>query len=403
MFSRLLLISLLLCSTAFGQGRWENVDGHPEARQYRLNDNGTRTRAMVGRSNGRQSADLEVINWYDMLDSTYFRILIDVNPNMVSFSGDTTIIEGGNFNARLYGDDNGLEWEAILESRPGGQFSFEFPIEHNNLEFYFQPPLTQEQLDDPDCVYGRPDSVVNSWAVYHSFKGGGVMPGTDLPYRNGKAFHIYRPKAWDTNGDTVWLDLAIDPIGNTITLSGERAWFRDAVYPVTIDPYFGWNGTPGASTAASSSRGYGFKIASMIYTAGASDNVDSVYCYLNDSNAGIMAIYDIQTGEPTNRIGGLTGDITANQSWTATAHSVALTNGVTYTAALGAGSGVTTTIVYDDFSPDSVFVARCNTNLPDPFVNNANREWRAAMYAAFNVEAAGADAYGGQVIMMRGD
>ena len=134
-----------------------------------------------------------------------------------------------------------------------------FPFPLYNLTAYYQPPLYEEYgFTQPfsnttfsvnathvmKLVNGswrtigyRPENVVGSYAVYHPSK-------RNNEYKAGKAFHIYRPKAVDSAGNTTWCDLNITNSILTVTISQE--FLNSAVYPVTIDPLFGYT-TAGAS------------------------------------------------------------------------------------------------------------------------------------------------------------
>ena len=141
---------------------------------------------------------------------------------------------------RMYVNRSGnFEFDAIVRSKlPNGRHEIPFNIESKNLRFLFQPELTQREIDD-ECE--RPDSVINSYAVYHSSKQGNLIypDGREVNYRTGKAFHIYRPKAWDNAGDTVWAYIEIDTITNRMVIGVDSTWMANAVYPVTIDPNWG--------------------------------------------------------------------------------------------------------------------------------------------------------------------
>lgn len=95
----------------------------------------------------------------------------------------------------------------------------------------------------------RPIEVVNSYAIYHSTKGGMVDKfGKD--YKSGKAFHDFRPHFFDANGMESWGD--IDYIW-TDAENGERIvtipqeFLDNAVYPIKSNDTFGYT-TLGNST-----------------------------------------------------------------------------------------------------------------------------------------------------------
>ena len=106
------------------------------------------------------------------------------------------------------------------------------------LDFFYQRPLTTEERFDGI----RPPHVLGSYAAYHKTK-------TNNEYQAGKAFHIYRPWAEDATGKKVWCEFDADwdweneqPLNITIP----QDFLDTAVYPVFIDPTFGYL-TAGAS------------------------------------------------------------------------------------------------------------------------------------------------------------
>jgi hypothetical protein len=130
-------------------------------------------------------------------------------------------------------EDGGFEYEMILKSKPKIN-KFNLEIETNNLEFYYQPALTQQEIEEKTK---RPENVVGSYAVYHSSLKNGE-------YKTGKAFHIYRPKITDNTGDWIWGELNITD--NILSITIDKKWLDNASYPVIIDPTFGYE-TAGAS------------------------------------------------------------------------------------------------------------------------------------------------------------
>jgi hypothetical protein len=140
--------------------------------------------------------------------------------------------EGHRFTQNEFG---GVEFDTILRKKPETN-KIVFPIETRGLKFYYQPPLTQEEKEAGDF---RPENVVGSYAVYHESK-------TRGKYRTGKAFHIYRPKIYDAEGNEIWGELNIDEKAGTLTITIDQDWLDKAAYPVTVDPTFGYT-TAGGS------------------------------------------------------------------------------------------------------------------------------------------------------------
>ena len=113
------------------------------------------------------------------------------------------------------------------------------------LDFFYQRPLTTEERFDGI----RPPHVLGSYAAYHKTK-------TNNEYQAGKAFHIYRPWAEDATGKKVWCEFDADwdweneqPLNITIP----QDFLDTAVYPVFIDPTFGYLTAGGSNLIASSS------------------------------------------------------------------------------------------------------------------------------------------------------
>jgi len=173
--------------------------------------------------------------------------------------------------------DGNFEWNIVLKEAPDTNI-FTFAIETKGLQFWYQPPLGKDTIDwalDPDPESGgdsivagilhRPDSVAGSYAVYHSSgrHNRRIIPtrGRDTTYEaygTGKAFHIYRPRAWDGSGkDTVWCDLNIDIVANHLSVTVPQPFLDSAVYPVTVDPTIGKQNVGGTTWSVASGNFYG--------------------------------------------------------------------------------------------------------------------------------------------------
>lgn len=132
-------------------------------------------------------------------------------------------------------EDGGFEIEIILNGKPTTNI-FKFQIDGaENLNFFYQSELTQEEIDEGGV---RPENVVGSYAVYHSTKSNHRIGS--INYATGKVFHIYRPKAIDANGVEAWADLNIDEAKGLLTVTVPQKFLDEAVYPVMIDPTFGY-------------------------------------------------------------------------------------------------------------------------------------------------------------------
>ena len=182
-------------------------------------------------------------------------------PNAVSkrrsFRDDMLTQKYDGFEAVYYprsdiGEYGSFEFEIVFENKPSFN-SITFNVNFTNLKFYYQPPLYEEYgFSEPfnnstfsvnathvmRLINGtwineayRPENVVGSYAVYHAYK-------MHNEYKTGKAFHIYRPKLIDAEGNEAWCRLNIS--NNLLKIEIPQDFLDRAVYPVVIDPTFGY-------------------------------------------------------------------------------------------------------------------------------------------------------------------
>ena len=165
---------------------------------------------------------------------------------------------------------DGFEFDVVLDQKPQSDH-YDFSITTKEFDFHYQPDLSLEEKLSGDS--SRSPDVVGSYAVYHKTK-------KNNQYKTGKAFHIYRPIITDSAGWAVYGNLEIDTNKELLSVIIPREFIDRAVYPITIDPTFGYT-TQGASAASVSSV-----ILGTIYTA-----PSDVYS-LTDIN-----VYISQTGQ----------------------------------------------------------------------------------------------------------
>lgn len=130
------------------------------------------------------------------------------------------------------GEDGGLEIEIHLKEKPDTNI-FDFTLQTKGLNFFYQPPLTPEDIADG---MSAPENVIGSYAVYHKTGRNNKVGG--MEYKTGKAFHIYRPEAIDANGKKTWCELNITD--DVLTVTAPQDFLDTATYPVVIDPTFGY-------------------------------------------------------------------------------------------------------------------------------------------------------------------
>jgi len=178
-----------------------------------------------------------------------------------------------------------LEWEIQLTAPPDNP-TLTFPYTVSDIECLYQPSLS---IADEAAGAERPDSVVGSYACYSQSTG-------------AKLFHIYRPRAWDSRGDTVWCDLVIDPADRSFSITTPAAFLASAHYPVTIDPTFGFTSI-GASTApVAGTVCYGAK--SDSHAASTGETVTQFHGYFRGVGEGSLdfALYTLVGGVPSQRL-----------------------------------------------------------------------------------------------------
>ena len=122
----------------------------------------------------------------------------------VSSADDKVTWDKGNFKIEFYEAENAHKFVWYLKEKPDTN-KVEFTIQSKGLKFYYQPELTQEEIDNGSF---RPENVVGSYAVYMENPGTNWVGGKE--YKAGKFGHIYRPHLYDSNGLEAWGNLHIE-------------------------------------------------------------------------------------------------------------------------------------------------------------------------------------------------
>ena len=164
---------------------------------------------------------------------------IEIEGNKIKFIKKKTEVH-------FYEEGDNFKFVPILKEKPLTN-KIEMSMRSKGLKFYYQPELTQKEIDDGAF---RPEHIVGSWAVYHSTKQGDYSLMGLKNYRAGKAFHIYRPRLKDSNGWEVWGDLFIDAENGIYRITIPADFYENAVYPIMSNDTFGYynGGTPGETS-----------------------------------------------------------------------------------------------------------------------------------------------------------
>jgi len=224
-------------------------------------------------------------------------------------------------------EEGGFEFEWVLNKKPISNV-LSTTIETKGLDFFYQPELTQEEIAEGG---ERPENVIGSYAVYHSTKSNHKVG--DKNYKSGKAFHIYRPKAIDTNNNESWCELNIG--GGILTVTTPQKFLDTATYPVRIDPTFGYTSI-GATFLTNTGGSLLVATASLVntYTATAGDSVTDINIYgdsTTTSGTYDVTVYTISGGAPTTRLATpVELTVTTTLQWHSVSFSQSLSNGVEY-------------------------------------------------------------------------
>lgn len=127
--------------------------------------------------------------------------------------------------------DGGFKVDILLGKNPATS-TFCYQIEgHENYNFFYQPALTQEEIDRGDL---QAENMIGSYAVYHKSL-------RDNEYKTGKVLHIPRPEVWEVDNQastTIWADLSYS--NGSLCVSVDDEFLQKAKYPVRVDPTFGY-------------------------------------------------------------------------------------------------------------------------------------------------------------------
>lgn len=147
----------------------------------------------------------------------------------------------------------GFEFEVILSAKPASNEVALTGSASKNTIAYFQAPISS--ADQIKQRIKRAPHLQGSLAVYHIDDS---KSGFNATYKAGKIAHIYRPIANDSAGNSVFCDFketlsladgAQYDLSNGLTVVVPQTFLDSAVYPITVDPTFGY--TTGGGTVES--------------------------------------------------------------------------------------------------------------------------------------------------------
>lgn len=275
------------------------------------------------------------------------KLLADVatKDKKLSFDKDKIKFDTPKMSFEMYDymeGEGGYKYIWYLNEKPLTN-KIEFEIESSGLDFFYQPPLTEEfqngyceefqkeivvtetQVKDLEgnILVERPENAVGSYAVYHSTKGGmNDIYGKD--YKVGKAFHIYRPHIIDASGVKTWGILHIENGKYSVEIPQE--FLDNAVYPIKSNDTFGY-GAGNTSVTPTSDRFYNSGIEYSVSFNGTINSITGKvgmaggaydwqgaiyndtsridYISSSDTNASVVSVYTVSVVGGNSVISGL--------------------------------------------------------------------------------------------------
>lgn len=269
------------------------------------------------------------------------------------------------------GEDGGLEFEWVLPQKPAFNV-LTATIQAKELDFFYQPALTQKEIDEGAS---RPENVVGSYAVYHKTKGG-MNRADGMEYKTGKAFHIYRPKVTDKKGEEAWAELNIDEQAGVLSVTVPQEFLDKAVYPVIVDPTFGYTSSGASNRELYNSSDGTFYGRATRFTLPESGDITDLSGYFAVSSGKIggakLILYTNGSGVPSTKIVSTSEDTytSATSELCTGTVTTSQTTGDLWLAATGrvtneSGGGQSASVKYDSGGDDSSYDNSYNYTTPD--------------------------------------
>ena len=233
---------------------------NPEKDKYK-NEPKDEIKVRIGNKSDLLGADAEFVPSIELTrwNEVSFKIepitgqLGAIKNKQLSFEGEKIIYED---NQRKYEmsetteEEGGYKMGWYLKEKPATN-KVEFSLTAKGLDFFYQPPLTEEyqngyseefkkeivvsetQVKDLEgnVLVERPVEVVGSYAIFHKSKGG-LVDSNGKSYGTGKFGHIYRPRICDVINSCVWGELFIDANAGIYRITISQSWLDTAKYPI---------------------------------------------------------------------------------------------------------------------------------------------------------------------------
>jgi len=294
----------------------------------------------------------------------------------LSFKDDKVVWNKGNIDIEFFETEDSYKMIWYLKKKPKTN-KVQFEIESNDVIFYYQPALTQEEIDNGAF---RPENVVGSYAVYAKTPKVNWVGGKE--YKTGKVGHIYRPHLYDSNGLEAWGILHIENGIYSVEIPQE---FSDkAVYPIKSNDDFGYKENGETEWLGGSAGPVATK-----FSSGAAGTITSITAYkLREQSPYTMeyGIFD-SSGEFIKK--SVQGDSPSTVGWLQLAISQAITNTDYY---LGSWPDSTTYGYYDSGDTDQSWFTRGVDYGTWPDLSGIDKpDWKYSIYATYTPGGGGTE------------
>lgn len=355
---------------------------------------------------------VKIMRWDNEVNFSVRLTDTETGQDKIRTATDKIIYEKGNKKVEFYDYVDGeggykLVWYLLKKPKTN---KIEFTIQSKGLNFFYQPPLTQEyqngyseefqkeivvtetQIKDLEgnVLVERPIEVVGSYAVYHQTKGGMVdVRGKD--YKTGQAFFIYAPHLFDSNGQEAWGKLHIE--NGIYSVEIPQEFLDKAVYPIKSNDTFGYTTVGGSTASGASATIYAPNVNTSISFNG---NVSSVSIYGKrgaSSNVNIQGgVYKTDGTLLTPVSSSLLVDSTTAQWWTVSWSGPSITTDYNYWASVFSAVATGETIIryYNSGSSGQAKYKYSLTypNWPNPITFD-DSSYLTSIYATYTAEGGG--------------
>lgn len=202
-------------------------------------------------------------------------------------------------------ESGNFEWGFYVKEKPFSN-RFAFSIDIYGLECH------QQTGSDIDSVYGSyafyRDTISTFKQCAHNRH---YDNGYSEIYKVGKAFHVYRAKAFDRHGISHWVDMTIYKNHLILEVPEEIA------YPIFVDPQWGY------TDAGANDINIGYPVANIscqqLYIPGNNDSGDSLVAYIREpvGESGICRVgaYNMESDLPNDEIDEIQLAATSSAAW----------------------------------------------------------------------------------------